>query len=377
MNELLATESDVVWEHIAPHLDAALDELNEPDRDALLLRYFECKSAREMAQTLGTSEDAAQKRVSRAVDRLREFFAKRGVTVGASGLVAVISTHAVQAAPGGLAVTISATTLATAMVGSGKLSLLKFMATTKLKAGVISTVILASVVTSVVIQQRSQAKLREAALALQQQVNQLAQRKAENERLSQLAALAARSPANNQDELQKLQKEVATLREQTNNLAKLQEEARHLQASLIKTRRDPQSADLQPTVRSEKAETRLAYSMGLAIAAMEFASRHQDRFPTNLAQVAGDLRDELRNQTDLEAAQFEIVYTGSRAALAKYAHPGSILLIREKLPWKNTDGRLVKVYVFSDCSGTFHSVADGDFETWENQHIVPSEPSKP
>ena len=107
MNELLSAEPDIVWEHIAPHLDAALGELNELDRDALLLRYFERKSAHEIAQTLGISDEAAQKRVSRAVERLREFLAKRGVTVGASGLVIVISANAVQAAPVGLAVTIS------------------------------------------------------------------------------------------------------------------------------------------------------------------------------------------------------------------------------------------------------------------------------
>ena len=108
MNELLSTEPDASWEHIAPHLDAALGELSEPDRDALLLRYFERKSAQEMAQILGISDVAAQKRVSRAVERLREFFSKRGVTVGASGLVVVISANAVHAAPAGLAATISA-----------------------------------------------------------------------------------------------------------------------------------------------------------------------------------------------------------------------------------------------------------------------------
>src|SRR5439155_7753268 len=119
MNQLLSGEPDAAWQDIAPHLDAALGELREPDRDALLLRYFERKSAREIAQTLGTSEDAAQKRVSRAVERLREHFAKRGVTIGASGLVVIISANAVQAAPVGLAVTISTaaaaagTTLAT------------------------------------------------------------------------------------------------------------------------------------------------------------------------------------------------------------------------------------------------------------------------
>src|SRR5207249_1716595 len=107
MNELLAAGSDVSWEHIAPHLDAALGELSEPDRDAVLLRYFEKKSAHEMAERLGISDEAAQKRLSRAVERLREFFAKRGVTVGVSGLVVLISANAVEAAPAGLAVTIS------------------------------------------------------------------------------------------------------------------------------------------------------------------------------------------------------------------------------------------------------------------------------
>ncbi len=68
------------------------------DRAAGLLRYFENKSLREVGATLGVSDAAAQKRVSRAVERLREFFANRGVTVGAGGLVVVLSVTAVQAA---------------------------------------------------------------------------------------------------------------------------------------------------------------------------------------------------------------------------------------------------------------------------------------
>jgi hypothetical protein len=96
-----------------------MEALDDTDRAAVLLRYFENKSLREVGQTLGTSDDAAQKRVNRAVERLREFFAKRGVTVGASGFVVVISGNAVQAAPAGLVATISTaavlagTTLAT------------------------------------------------------------------------------------------------------------------------------------------------------------------------------------------------------------------------------------------------------------------------
>src|ERR1039458_6057577 len=70
MNDLLSTEPGAGWEEIAPQLDAALGELSELDRDALLLRYFERKSALEMAQSLGTSEEAAQKRWKASSDAL-------------------------------------------------------------------------------------------------------------------------------------------------------------------------------------------------------------------------------------------------------------------------------------------------------------------
>src|SRR5262249_15034589 len=69
--------------------------------------YFENKSLREVGEALGASEDAAQKRVSRAVEQLREFFSERKVAVGASGLIALVSANAVQAAPAGLAGTIA------------------------------------------------------------------------------------------------------------------------------------------------------------------------------------------------------------------------------------------------------------------------------
>ncbi len=112
MNELLTSQSDASWEQLAPCLDDALDELSEGDKDALLLRFFEKKSAAEMAGILGISDEAAQKRVSRAVDRLREVFSKRGVAIGAGGLVVVITTNGVQAAPAGLALAVSTAALA-------------------------------------------------------------------------------------------------------------------------------------------------------------------------------------------------------------------------------------------------------------------------
>jgi len=77
------TETET-WTQIAPLLDDAISKLGERDRNAILLRYFENKSAREMAAALRMDEPAAQKRVTRAVEKLRAFFAKRGVTLTAT-----------------------------------------------------------------------------------------------------------------------------------------------------------------------------------------------------------------------------------------------------------------------------------------------------
>lgn len=95
------------WIRIEPLLDEGMQELDEGDRTAILLRYFEGRSFREVGAVLGISDDAAQKRVSRAIDRLRGFFSKQGITVASVGLAGVISRQAVQAAPAGLDATIS------------------------------------------------------------------------------------------------------------------------------------------------------------------------------------------------------------------------------------------------------------------------------
>jgi RNA polymerase sigma factor (sigma-70 family) len=144
MNELLAEETDATWTDIAPHLDAALGEMSEPDRDALLLRYFERKSAREMAGLLGLTDEAAQKRVSRAVERLRELLSKRGVTAGAGGLVILISTNAVQAAPVGISAALAASALASSAAVNSTL-IQSMLIAMKLKSILILTVILVGV----------------------------------------------------------------------------------------------------------------------------------------------------------------------------------------------------------------------------------------
>src|SRR5262249_24555951 len=54
------TESEAVWERVAPHLGEMMDQLAESDRAALVLRYFESKSLKDVARALGLGEDAAR-----------------------------------------------------------------------------------------------------------------------------------------------------------------------------------------------------------------------------------------------------------------------------------------------------------------------------
>jgi RNA polymerase sigma factor (sigma-70 family) len=174
MNAMNAAEAD--WTHIEPLLDEAMHALDDTDRTAVLFRYFENKSLREVGQTLGLSDDAAQKRVSRAVERLREFFAKRGVTVGASGLVVLIAANAVQAAPAGLAVTIStaAVLAGTAVHTSTIIAATKTIAMTTLQKTLI-TATLAVVAGAGIYEARQDSRLRGQVNTFEQQQAPLAE----------------------------------------------------------------------------------------------------------------------------------------------------------------------------------------------------------
>src|SRR5688572_1664410 len=75
MQSVLNDPGNDVWPRIAPLLDDAVAGLSEKDRDAIVLRFYEGRSLREVGAVLGASEAAAEKRVSRAVEKLRTFFA--------------------------------------------------------------------------------------------------------------------------------------------------------------------------------------------------------------------------------------------------------------------------------------------------------------
>ena len=228
MEQLLTnSESSVDWEQIRPTLDEALDSLGDEDREAMLLRFFKGQDFRAVGLALGVSDDAAQKRVSRAIERLREFFAKRGVTVGASALAAALSANAVQAAPVGLAATIStAATLAANVVStSTAIATTKTIAMTTASKALIAATIVAAIGTGIY-EVRQNSRLHEQNQMLLQQQDSLTDQNRQlqkelDQTTSTLAAarLAPGQSPNNATELARLRGEVTRLRQDARELA--------------------------------------------------------------------------------------------------------------------------------------------------------------
>jgi len=225
MNTMNATADD--WTQIEPLLDDAMHALDDIDRTAILLRFFENKSLREVGESLGTTDDTARKRVNRAVECLREFFTRHGVTVGASGLVVIISANAVQAAPVGLAVTISTVAAlagTTALTGAAATATKIIVMTTTQKALVALALTAATGTGIYEAHQASTARAQTEAFrkqhaALTEQMDQLIQER--DEAANRVAALRAeneglsRQPA----ELLRLRAELAALRNQSRSPA--------------------------------------------------------------------------------------------------------------------------------------------------------------
>jgi RNA polymerase sigma factor (sigma-70 family) len=278
------------WELIAPHLDEGLNQLSAADRDAIVLRFFKQQDFRVIGAALGVSEDTAQKRVSRALEKLRGVLSKRGAALTATALASALTAEAVVAAPAGLAVSVTTTALAgAATVGTGlSLTTINTIAMTKLQIGVVGVILIAGLATPLLLQHQSLSRmreennrLREQTLSLQQQATQMAQLAAENQRLSNLLAHAgsAQAPKPEQlGELLRLRGEATRLRANAQADAK----AANPMVEMLKT---PAGKEMM------KASMR---AMGLAVA-RSYAKLFADLHLT--PQQADSMKDLLINKT--------------------------------------------------------------------------------
>jgi RNA polymerase sigma factor (sigma-70 family) len=138
---------DSLLQSLVPLLDDGLMELGDKDRHAILCRFFEAKTLREVGAVLGAGEDAAQKRVSKSLDQLARFFRRRGYTAVTAGIVARTLQAAYLSTPTELAAEISVAALAAAGAGSFStigLYIAKFMTLTKLQTASLCVLIAAA-----------------------------------------------------------------------------------------------------------------------------------------------------------------------------------------------------------------------------------------
>ena len=381
MNNMNATAND--WTQIEPLLDDAMAALDENDRSAVLLRYFENKNLREVGEALGASEDAAQKRVSRAVERLREFFSKRKVTIGASGLAVLISANAVQSAPVGLAAAIST---AAVMAGisvstSTVIAATKSIAMTTLQKTLVTATVAvlagagiyeAHQVTRLreqnTIFQQEQAPLAEQVRQLQRErddaTNRLAGFKAENDRL--------RSDQS-ETEILKLRGEVGRLQSDSQELTRLKAEQEELvrriqQGAFVTTTnkvRDDVPGELMAQVR-----TKFIRNWGYAVRA--YANAHAGQFPTSLTNAVAYLRDgdTMRAEASVYGIDFDGFDLLCQGRLSSVKDPSHTILLREKQPWryKNVHPVWALTYLLVDDHSWTATSLTGDFSEFEREH---------
>jgi RNA polymerase sigma factor (sigma-70 family) len=230
MNALNATETR--FADIGPVLDQAINELADEDRQAILLRFYEQCGLRSVGAALGSSENAAQKRITRALDQLHSMLTRRGVALSTVALGTALAGEAVTAAPAGLAAGIAGTVLAGAAAGTGTMATLtKVLIMAKTKAAVFGAVLFGAVATPWIVQHQTQVRLQAQNGSLQQQLDQLEQVNVENERLSNLVAQASSGQSFTEEqmrELLRLRGEVGRLRQENKELDQLRDEIRRL-----------------------------------------------------------------------------------------------------------------------------------------------------
>ncbi len=103
-----------LWTEIEPHLDEAMLELPERQRDLVVQCYFQNQSQRSAAAVLGCSESVVSRELNAAIDSLRHFFTKRRISVTAVALTGLLSTNAASGAMAGGAAVVTAMTAVTA-----------------------------------------------------------------------------------------------------------------------------------------------------------------------------------------------------------------------------------------------------------------------
>jgi type II secretory pathway pseudopilin PulG len=239
----------------------------------------------------------------------------------------------------------------------------------RLQIVVVVILAVAGVAASLVIQRRTEAKLREQREVLNLQDQRLAEVSAEHERLSdRVAEVKSFPPEGPMRELERLRVEADRMREQTNELG-----SRLAQSS---TSRKLLGAPLSPpgytytpeenARREEIAAGKKQDAENLHSAFWDYYRKHQEQFPSSLDQLRPYLEEQHRTPTGTN--EFEMIYAGPQDGLTNF--PTQMLaVLRERQPWRAPSGRWARVYGMLTVPPRIVETED-DFQSWEAEHVI-------
>ena len=373
---ILSNELEAQWEKILPILDEGIHSLREADRQAVLLRFFQNQSFATVGSALGVDEDAARKRVQRALERLRSFLKGRGVSVSRGLLAGTLANFAITAAPAGLAAALAKASLISAAVPAPALafSILEFMSVTKAKIAL--TIIGAGLGTAVLIQTQSAAKLRKQNEELRAQLTMATPRAGEPVPDGTGKTLDLSQEQFN--ELMRLRGEVGILKRQLAGAEAAGEAAKRALNSAGHGLDNHDEAEQPQEQEMQKGIVKMGHAKAWMLALVSAAGDNNGFVPQfqqaqhflpqalESAVHAGELAASAVDVNDA-TNHFEIIYQGRFDELAE---PWKVIVLREKEPWQLQDGSWVKTYGFADGHSEVHKAVDGNFDRWEAERMI-------
>jgi RNA polymerase sigma factor (sigma-70 family) len=350
MNAIQSEAGNNDWNQIRPLLDEALERLNKADRDALLLRFFEQQSLAEVGARLGSNEDAARKRVNRALEKLRAILAGHGVTATADALSTAISTNAIQAVPAGLATALTKASFGAAGTGV-HFSWLKMWGTNQIKFAV-CVLFVAGLASFLVFQRQHAFNLRaeNESSATQQPLPQSPARSAAFSINPPAIAGAGFTAMAASNEPADLPGEVEVLSDNGTGAAK----------SGAKDQPLPTAQRGGRVIRESQVMNQVSQ------ACINYAMDHQLLFPTSLDQAAPYLTTDLT--MDEVKSNCVIAFQGS---MADITYPERTVVVMGKESWQGLDGQWMKAYGFANGKGGVCFREQNDFSVFESRHTIP------
>ncbi len=360
MNAL--TESDGDTRFVAEHLEEALAELDPADRDALVLRYLDDRTLRDVGRELGVSEDAARMRVNRATERVRAVFQRRGANVTAIGFAAAVASVS-AAPPAGLAVSVTSAVLAATTTTAVTQGVLMHWFTTKTALVATATAVLAGSGTYLT-QSGETARLQHQVAGLMQ-----GQQSAQADLEAAQAKVASLNETillmgQTQDDQNTLRTENLRLKQglaqSSNDAVQLRRGSQSGEQAIQKSKGESALSEAEEAAQKTRVE-RMHQLGRVALGAIMF-SADNNRLPKTYSEMAGTL------STPEQFAEFTELVPGVKSILEGQQH--MLILCREKQPRQLPDSRWERGYGYMDGHAEAVKQDLADFSAFEAQHIA-------